>query len=284
MTKAVAEKHTISNRANDDHTRYGAVAAFACTCVSGASPHGSADPVHPRPVAVPPVLGRSRFNGALRGRVPAGRVSTSAATACRRLRSSQSTTPTPGLWADDVTAVIDQFDAGPDRARRLVLRRLRDLRLRALVWAAPFRGDQLRRRGPRTRRGCLRDVHRPRPPGHFDGRHRRRFAQRTSAAMRKLVRAFLGDTASDRPYRDAPLCWAVAVPAQVRAGLAARDHRQTTTCCSELEVPLLVKPRRRDRRAPGDGRTHSGHVPERRGVLVRRRRARPVPRRARAIQ
>ena len=78
------------------------------------------------------------------------------------------------LWADDVAAIIDRAGTGPAGSRRLVIRRVRDLRLHPRVRPGPHRRDQLRRGRGQARRSGVRHAHRSRIPRSLRGRHRRR--------------------------------------------------------------------------------------------------------------
>ena len=102
-------------------------------------------------------------------------------------------------------------------------------------------------------------------------------------AMRAFLRACVATPLSADEFETA-LCWNVAVPARVRANLAAREIDDDDVVRA-LTVPLLVTHGRADTVVlPGDGRAHPRHLPGRRGVLVRRRRPRSAPGGARALQ
>jgi non-heme chloroperoxidase len=102
-------------------------------------------------------------------------------------------------------------------------------------------------------------------------------------AMRSFVRTCLVKPVADEDLETA-VAWNVVVPAQVRANLAARELD-----CDDVLAALEVPPARhpgpgRHGGAAGDGRAHPGHLPDRRGLLVRRRRSRPPPGGPRALQ
>ena len=122
----------------------------------------AADPVHPRLVAEPPLLGEAVRERARR-RVPA-----------RRLRPAR---PRHVRGAARARALHRRQALGrrrggdhrraaprPAGARRLVLRRLRHLRLRARVRPGSDRRDRLRRGRRQAGRGGLRHADRPRLP------------------------------------------------------------------------------------------------------------------------
>ena len=132
----------------------------------------AADPVHPRLVAEPSLLGQAVRERAGR-RVPA-----------RGLRPAR---PRHVRGAARARALHRRRALGrrrggdhrpaaprPAGARRLVLRRLRHLRLRARVRPGSDRRDQLRRRRRQAGRGGVRHADRPRLPRPLRGRHGRR--------------------------------------------------------------------------------------------------------------
>ena len=98
------------------------------------------------------------------------------------------------LWADDVAAIIEELRPRPAGARRLVLRRVRHLRLRARVRPGSNRRDRLRRGRGQAGRGGLRHAYRPRLPRPFRRSHRRRPAHqhRGHALLRAGVRRQAG--------------------------------------------------------------------------------------------
>ena len=80
------------------------------------------------------------------------------------------------------------------------------------------------------------------------------------------------------------LCSGMAVPARIRANLAAREI-DGDDVLRALERAVAGHPGPGGHGgAAGDGRARPGHLPDRRGVLVRRRRPRAAPGGARALQ
>ena len=100
--------------------------------------------------------------------------------------------------------------------------------------------------------------------------------------MRALVKGWPA-----RPYPaeevETLLCSSMVVPARIRANLAAREI-DGDDVLRTLEVPLLVSHGRADTVVLPAMADHPGHLPDRRAILVRRRRPHPVPGGARALQ
>ena len=103
------------------------------------------------------------------------------------------------------------------------------------------------------------------------------------AAMRSFVRACVVKPVPDDDLETA-ICWNVAVPAAIRANLAAREI-DCDDVLTAMQVPLLVTQGRADSVVlPAHGRARARHLPHRRGLLVRRHRTRAAPGRPRALQ
>ena len=242
----------------------------------------AADPVHPRLVAEPSLLGQAGRELASPTSSGSSR-STCAAMACRRRRSSPSTTPTTG--------------SGPTTSRRSS----RSCVSTGRCWSA---GRTARSSSATTCAPTARSESRAINfvegavklgeaafgtligPGFLD-----HFVAATAddlptnirgdALLRAGVRRQAGDR---RRGRDAGRAGTWSCRPQIRANLAAREL-DCDDVLRALEVPLLVTPRPGGHgRAAGDGRARPRHLPYRRSLLVRRRRPRAAPRGARALQ
>ena len=79
--------------------------------------------------------------------------------------------------------------------------------------------------------------------------------------MRSFVRACVVKPVPDDDLETA-ICWNVAVPAAIRASLAAREI-DCDDVLAALQVPLLVTQGRADWVVCGDGRARARHLPHR---------------------
>ena len=101
--------------------------------------------------------------------------------------------------------------------------------------------------------------------------------------MRAFVRACVAKPLPADEFETA-LCWNIVVPARVRANLAAREiDCDDVLRALERAAAGHARPGGHGR-AAGDGRARPRHLPDRRGLLVRRRRSRAAPGGARALQ
>ena len=104
-----------------------------------------------------------------------------------------------------------------------------------------------------------------------------------SAAMRGFVRACLAKPVPAEDFETA-LCWNMAVAtADPRHPRRARDRRRRRAARPRGAAAGYPGPFGHGG-APGDGRTRPGHLPDRRGLLVRRRWPRAAPGGARPLQ
>ena len=186
------------------------------------------------------------------------------------------------LWADDLAAIIEPAGPRARGARRLVLRRLRHLRLHPRVRPGPGGRDQLRRGRGQAGRGGVRHADRPRFPRPLRGRHGRRPAGQHPRHAR-LRPGVPGQAGRRRGLRDRAVLEHGGGPAGPRRPRRARDRRRRRAARPRGAAAGHPGPFGHGG-APGDGRTRPGHLPDRRGLLVRRRRPRAAPGGARPLQ
>ena len=216
------------------HSVRGGGGLRGCTCASGAK-RRAADRVHPRSVAKPSVLGK-----AVRKRPP-GRSSgswhtTFAVTACPRPRSRPSTTSTPG--SGPTMSRRSSISSGSTRwcwsaGRTAPSSSATTCARTARIESAPSSSSAAPSSSARRRSG------RCSAPEFLD-----HFADATAEDLPTNIRAMRGlvrPSATPLPAADVGtlLCASMAVPAQVRANLGARDV-DCDDVLRALEVPLLV--------------------------------------------
>ena len=162
------------------------------------------------------------------------------------------------LWADDVAAIVDQLRARPAGARRLVLRRLRHLRLRARVRPGSNRRDRVRRGRDPARRVVLRHADRPRLPRPLRRRDGGRPADQHP--RHALLREDLhGEAALGRRLRDRALLEHRGAGADPRQPGGARDGLRRRAARSRGADARHARPGGLGR-ATGDGRARPRHL------------------------
>ena len=202
----------------------------------------AADRADPRLVAEPPVLGQAVRERARR-RVPARRLRPARARHVRRAarpRALHRRRAVGRRRGGDHRRV----GAPAARARRLVLRWLRHLRLHPPARTGPHRRDRLRRGRGQARRGRVRHADRPRLPRPLRATRPPTTCRRTSG---RCARSCARASASRSPPRTSrPRC-AGTSPSRPGSAPTSPPARSTaTTCCATLDVPVLVTQGRAD--------------------------------------
>ena len=170
------------------------------------------------------------------------------------------------LWADDVAAIIQQLGL----ERPVLVGWSYGGYISATICAPTARTASARSTspaGPQVGPGSLRHADRPRLPGPFRRLHRRRPADQHPRHARP-GRGLRGHATAGRRRRDAAVLSHDRTRTDPRQPRRPRDRRRRRAPHAAGAAAGQPGPGGHDR-APGDGRAHPGHLPDRRGLLVR---------------